>query len=169
MEALYDAGRSDLGRSKKSRLAPFQDDGFWLLDAADRPINKLSRPALDCAARRCTGRHRRNQRGVARDGSNRVRWTHLETADVKDGLLFCTMKKSVSLLGNWRQVLSTRYALRLRAATFAARPEAASGREDFPQSAVEQACRGLTAARPKRSASSRSPRRSRDAGPACAI
>jgi hypothetical protein len=42
MKALYGATRRDLGPSKKSWLARFQRDGFWLLDVADRPINKLS-------------------------------------------------------------------------------------------------------------------------------
>ncbi|NOX21668.1 MAG: hypothetical protein GXP36_01045 [Actinobacteria bacterium] len=42
MLALYDAGPSQLRASKPYWLNRFKEDGFWLEDLTDRPVNHLS-------------------------------------------------------------------------------------------------------------------------------
>lgn len=42
MKALYDADSSDLRDDKPQWLGRFKDDGFWLVDLTDRPVNQLS-------------------------------------------------------------------------------------------------------------------------------
>lgn len=42
MLALYDVGKDELAGRKVQWLQRFQQDGFWLVDVAERPINHLS-------------------------------------------------------------------------------------------------------------------------------
>lgn len=51
MLSLYGAGSSGLRDRKPDCLGRFQRDGFWLLDVAERPLNKLS-PGERSQARR---------------------------------------------------------------------------------------------------------------------
>ncbi len=42
MLAIYDAGPSQLKASKPYWLERFKEDGFWLVDLTDKPINHVS-------------------------------------------------------------------------------------------------------------------------------
>jgi hypothetical protein len=112
MQALYGAGRSDLARSKKSWLARFQYDGFWLLDVADRPINKLSRRersiVLRDAAQAAVARIAAAAPSVGVIVCHGPTYAALETAGVREELTLLHDEPIPFPLGNWRRVFVER-------------------------------------------------------------
>jgi hypothetical protein len=115
MQALYGAGRSELARSKSSELARskrswlarFQYDGFWLLDVADRPINRLSRQerssVLRDTAPAAVATISATAPSVGVIACQEPTYTALEAADVKHRLFLLHDEPIRFPLGKWRR------------------------------------------------------------------
>jgi hypothetical protein len=113
MLALYDA-TSDrfLGGRKPEWLSRFQYDGFWLLDVADRPINKLTpsqrsqarRDAAPAAVARIAEAHPTSGVIVCHGPT----FTDLVAAGARDALRLLHDEPIPFPLGNWRAEFATR-------------------------------------------------------------
>ena len=75
MFALYNATGADLVGRKREWLARFQQDGFWLLDVVDRPVNKLSSNKRAGTKGGRTSRHRTNSCSATQAWNDRVPWS----------------------------------------------------------------------------------------------
>ena len=108
MLALYGAERSDLAYDKTGWLARFQEDGFWLLDVADRPVNKLPRGArrraLRDAAPAAIARIRAAAPSVGVIVCHDPTYMALDTAGAREHLRLLHDEPIPFPLGNWRQV-----------------------------------------------------------------
>lgn len=106
MLSLYDASGDELRGRKSEWLERFQRDGFWLLDVADRPLNKLK-----------TGERSRVRRLAAEGAIARINkakpssgviichgptFTDLVAVGAGDSLRLLHDKAIPFPLGNWR-------------------------------------------------------------------
>lgn len=108
MQALYGVGSSDLACSKASWLARFQQDGFWLLDVANRPVNRLSPRqrlrTLRDAAPAAIARIGAAAPSVGVIVCHRPAYMALEAVGVRDALTLLHDEPIPFPLGNWRRV-----------------------------------------------------------------
>jgi hypothetical protein len=137
MEALYGAVCSDIARRKKRWLERFQADGFWLLDLADRPSNKLSglqrKLLLRHAAQPAIARIAAAVPSIGVIVCHNPTYTALEAAGARDGAILLHDEPIPFPLGKWRGAFVERVRAALAGTAYVARSEGGFGWSSFFQ------------------------------------